>query len=78
MADAQRLAESCRVIFDLERIRANIETGLTGEHVTPGDVHDWLEALGFFRAPDGLAWIGRRKTLRHFAKGEVVRFEDVQ
>ena len=30
MADAQRLAESCRVVFDLERLRANIESGLTG------------------------------------------------
>jgi hypothetical protein len=77
MADAQRVAESCRVVFNLERLRANIESGLKGEHVTTEDVYDWLEALGFTRASDGTGWIGRRKTLRHFAEGEVVSFEGI-
>ncbi len=77
MAEAQRLAESCRVVFNLERIRANIESGLKGEHVTTDDVYDWLEALGFTRAPDGAGWIGRRKVLRHFAEGEVVSSEEM-
>ena len=71
------MAESCRVVFDIERLRANIESGLDGEHVTTHDVHDWLEALGFSPAPDHNAWIGRRRTLRHFADGEVVKYEGV-
>jgi hypothetical protein len=77
VTDARRLAESCRVVFNLERLRANIESGLQGEHVTTDDVYDWLEALGFSQSPDG-AWIGRRRTLRHFADGEVVSFDSIQ
>lgn len=72
LADARRLADSCKVVFDLEKLRANIESGLEGEHVSLADVHDWLEALGFSLATDGHAWLGRRRTLRHFAAGEVL------
>lgn len=75
-ADALRRAESCKVFFNIERLRTNIESGLKGEHVSTQDVFDWLEALGFSPATEG-AWIGRRKTLRHFAEGEVVKFEDM-
>ena len=75
--DARRLAESCRVIFDMERLRKNIEAGLDGERVTTADVHDWLEALGFSPCSDGTAWIGRRRTLRHFGEGEVVSMDEV-
>jgi hypothetical protein len=78
IADAKRLAESCRVIFDMEKLRRNIESGLKGEqHITCDDVHDWLEALGFSPSSDGTAWIGRRRTLRHFAEGEVVSFDSI-
>ena len=78
VADARRLAESCRVIFNLERLRANIQSGLKGEKVSEQDVHDWLEALGFSPSSDGTAWIGRRRTLRHFAEGEVVSYDSIQ
>lgn len=78
VTDARRLAESCRVVFNLERLRANIESGLQGEHVTTDDVHDWLEALGFSPSPDGTCWIGRRQTLRNFADGVVVKFDSIQ
>lgn len=77
IADARQAAESCRVVFDIERLRANIEAGLSEERVTRADVSDWLEALGFTQALDGSAWIGRRRTLRHFADGEVLRVETV-
>ena len=75
IADARQLAESCRVTFDLERLRANIESGLEGEHVTRADVNDWLEALGFSPSSDGAAWIGRKRTLRHFGEGEVLTID---
>ena len=75
IADAKMQAECCRVVFDIERVRANIESGLTGERVTRADVDDWLEALGFQQTPDGRTWIGRKRILRHFAEGEVVRIE---
>ncbi|HWE02409.1 MAG TPA: hypothetical protein VG326_08345 [Tepidisphaeraceae bacterium] len=78
IADARQLAESCRVTFDLERLRANIESGLEGEQVTRADVNDWLEALGFSPSGDGVAWIGRRRTLRHFGTGEVLTIEPLQ
>lgn len=78
IADARRLAESCRVVFDLEKLRLNIESGVKGEHISNDDVHDWLEALGFSPSSDGTAWIGRRRTLRHFAQGEVVSFDSIQ
>ena len=77
IADARRLAESCSVVFDMERLRTNIQSGLDGEHVSKADVYDWLEALGFSRSNDGKSWIGRRKTLRHFAEGEVLKIEDI-
>src|SRR5579862_3728257 len=77
IADARRLAESCRVVFDLERLRANIEAGLTGDRVSTEDVRDWLEALGFTLSKDGAAWIGRRKVLRHFGEGEVLSVSDI-
>ncbi|MDB5290178.1 MAG: hypothetical protein JWL69_1419 [Phycisphaerales bacterium] len=73
--DVRRLAESCRVVFDLNRLRANIQAGLDGETVSEADVHDWLEALGFTPALDGHAWIGRHRGLRHFAEGEVISIE---
>ena len=75
--DFQKLAQTCRVVFDTERLRANIESGLIGEHVTESDVRDWLEALGFTPSADGKAWIGRRRALRHFADGEVVGVETI-
>ena len=78
IADARQLAESCRVTFDLERLRANIESGLEGEEVTRSDVNDWLEALGFSPSGDGAAWIGRRRTLRHFGEGEVLTIDALQ
>jgi hypothetical protein len=74
--DARQLAESCRVVFNMERLRKNIESGLLGDHVSRDDVRDWLEALGFTPSADGVAWIGRRRTLRHFADGEVVSVDD--
>jgi hypothetical protein len=77
LADARRVAESCRVVFNLERIRSNIESGLKGEHATHDDVHAWLEALGFDLTADGKAWVGSRRTLRHFAAGEVVQFDSM-
>jgi hypothetical protein len=77
IADARRLAESCRVVFDLERLRLNIEAGLKGDRVTAEDVQDWLEALGFTLALDGGAWVGRRKVLRHFGEGEVLSVADI-
>ena len=75
IADAREHAESCRVTFDLERLRVNIESGLEGEHVTRADVNDWLEALGFSPSGDGVAWIGRKRTLRHFGQGEVLTID---
>ncbi len=78
IADARLIAESCRVTFDVERLRANIESGLKGEKVTRDDVKDWLEALGFSPTNDGIAWIGRRKTLRHFGAGEVLTIDSLQ
>jgi hypothetical protein len=77
VADARRLAESCRVVFNMEKLRRNIESGVKGEHITSEDVHDWLEALGFTQSSDGIAWIGRRRTLRHFAEGEVVSYDSM-
>ncbi|HWE96311.1 MAG TPA: hypothetical protein VG269_20275 [Tepidisphaeraceae bacterium] len=76
-ADHRKLVESCKVVFDLDRLRANIEAGLDGETVTAADVHDWLEALGFTPARDGHGWIGRHRGLRHFAEGEVISIEGV-
>jgi hypothetical protein len=78
VADARRLAESCRVVFDIERLRANIQAGIKGEKVSADDVRDWLEALGFSQSSDGGAWIGRKRTLRHFAEGEVVSYDSIQ
>jgi hypothetical protein len=78
IADARHLAESCRVVFDLNRLRANIQAGIQGEKVSQEDVYDWLEALGFTPSSDGTAWIGRRRTLRHFADGEVVSYDAIQ
>ncbi|HET6248442.1 MAG TPA: hypothetical protein VFE47_12140 [Tepidisphaeraceae bacterium] len=77
VADARQLAESCRVVFDLERLRVNIQAGIQDEKVSPEDVCDWLEALGFSPSSDG-AWIGRKRTLRHFAEGEVVKYDDIK
>ena len=72
VVENRQLAESCRVTFDIERLRVNIEAGLDGERVTEADVGDWLEALGFTQAADGHSWIGRKRTLRHFGQGEVL------
>ena len=78
LADARRIAESCRVTFDLEKLRLNIQSGLDGEQVTRADVYDWLEALGFTPCGDSNAWIGRKRILRHFAEGEVTSIEALQ
>lgn len=78
IAEARQIAESCRVTFDLERLRSNLESGLEGERVSRADVRDWLEALGFEPSSDGAAWIGRRRTLRHFGDGEVLTIEAVE
>jgi hypothetical protein len=76
-ADSRRVAESCRVVFDMDRLRANIQAGLDGETVAEADVYDWLEALGFTPSTDGRAWIGRHRGLRHFAEGEVLSIVSV-
>ena len=58
IAETRQIAESCRVTFDIERLRVNIESGLDGERVTESDVGDWLEALGFSLSSDGVTWVG--------------------
>lgn len=78
IADARQIAESCRVTFDIEKLRVNIEAGLDGERVTESDVSDWLEALGFSLTPDGVTWVGRKRTLRHFGAGEVLTVDAVR
>jgi hypothetical protein len=65
------MADSFRVIVNVERIRANLAAAEGGE-LTDADVHEFLLSSGFIPDGDANAWIAEDVSLTVLGKDEIV------